>query len=129
MSVETKLAALGVINVSLYTVLNAMYVLWYIGYNNVWQYHILDIFADLLCLNNPYLLLLFSGQLRGYFVQMITCGYKKPSGIAVRMFHFTVCADFELLEAFYFFSSSLFRLFLSCSLAHFHLIFSLLLLT
>ena len=76
MSVEAKLAALGVVDVSFYTVLNVTYILWYFDYNEEWQYHIFAIFANLLCLRNPYLLLLSSGTLRGYFVEMITCGRK-----------------------------------------------------
>ena len=81
------MAALGVINVGFYTVLNAVYILWYLGYSYTWQYHTFNILTELLALSNPYLLLLFSTKLRKCFVHMIVFGHKKVSAIEVNIFH------------------------------------------
>ena len=46
----------------------------YLDYDYVWQTYAFYWGSDLFSVNNPYLLLLFSKKLRGYFLSMITCG-------------------------------------------------------
>lgn len=47
------------------------------GYNYYWQLYYYYWIKDLYAMSNPYLLLTFSSELRGYFVEMLTCGKVK----------------------------------------------------
>ena len=82
MKTEFKLAIIGVILTSIYVEMCVSYVFFALGYTGVWLDCMFYYGSDLFTASNPYLLLIFSTRLRGYFVQFCTCGKVSHTRIA-----------------------------------------------
>ena len=74
LKMEMKLAIMGAILSTIYVEMCVSYVLYALNWTALWIVCMSYYGSDLFAACNPYLLIIFSPRLRGYFVEFCTCG-------------------------------------------------------